>query len=201
MRIAMSLMFVAALGCSRSEAPTQPAGSPGPVPSPGSSSTPPPQAPGASGRVPSPGSSSTPTPFREGIDLADSQSALENGQLSDRFDFSRMRELWVRTKVAGLSGIAVVHLTLTTPSGSTLYESSVAYSPDPSQNTMMVPNAPHPITVFRAQAMSGGYGLSYVVPVAGSAMARYPVPGKWHVAATFESGRVLATDIDVTYSP
>jgi len=179
MRIAMSLMFVAALGCSRSDVSPQP--------------------PGSSGRVPSPGSSTTPTPFREGIDLADSQSALDNGQLSDRFDFSRMRELWVRIKVAGLSGITVVRLTLTTPSGSTFYESNVAYSPDPSQNTMMVPNAPHPITVFSAQAMNGGYGLSYVVPVAGSALARYPLPGKWHVVATFDSGKTLSTEIDVTY--
>lgn len=179
MRIALSLMLAAALGCSRSDSPPPPGG--------------------GSPHFSPPGSSTTPTPFREGIELADSQSALENGQTSDRFNFSRMRELWVRVKVAGMTGTTVMRLTLTTPAGSTFFENNVAYSPDRSQSTMNVPNAPHPITVFPAQPLGGGHGLVYVVPVVGTALARYPAPGRWRVAAAFEGGRILSADIDVTY--
>ena len=171
-----SVVLLAALGCTNSNGPSA--------------------SPNAG--VPAPGSSAG--GFREGIDLAESQSALENGQLSDRFDFSRQRELWVRMRVAGIGGTTTVRLTLTTPTGSTFYESTVAYSPDPDQNTMMVPNAPHPITVFPAQPVNGGHALVYVVPVAGTALSRYPVPGRWHVDATFASGRVISAEIDVTYS-
>ena len=178
MRIAMCVAFVALLGCSRSDAPP----------------------PSRTTGVPAPGKSSTPSPFREGIDLAESQSALENGQLSDRFDFSRLRQLWVRINLAGMGGVTVVRLTLTTPSGSTFYESNVAYSPDPNQTEMRVPNAPHPITVFPAQPVNGGHALLYAVPVVGTALARYPVPGRWRVDAAIDGGRVISTEIEVSFA-
>ena len=139
-------------------------------------------------------------PFREGIELSVSESGLENGLFSDRFNFAQLRELWVRIKVAGMGHTTVIRLTLTTPTGSTFYESNVAYSPDPANNVMIVPNAPHPITVFPAKAMSGGHALVYVVPVAGTALSRYPIPGRWRVDAAIDGGRVLSTEIEVSFS-
>jgi hypothetical protein len=139
-------------------------------------------------------------PSRESIDLALTQSALENGQLADRFDFSRIRELWVRMRVAGIRETTLVHLTLVTPSGSVFYETTVAYSADPRQDVMTVPNAPHPITVFRAQPARSGHALLYVVPVAGTALARYPSPGRWRINATIDGAREISTEFDVTYA-
>src|SRR5262249_52679224 len=127
--------------------------------------------------------------------------ALANGLLSDRFNFSRTRELWVRMRVAGMVGTTIVHLTLTTPSGSTFYETTTAYSPNPNQSEMLVPGAPHPITVFRAVPATVGHALVYVVPVVGTALARYPVPGRWRVDATIDGGRTLSTQMDVSYGP
>jgi len=181
MRVTISVILAIAFGCFCSAAS--------------------PQA-GASAGVPRPGTSITrpPTPFHEGIDLALTQSALENGQFADRFDFSRTRELWVRMRVAGIGGTTLVRLTLATPSGSVFYETTVAYSADPSQNVMMVPNAPHPIAVFRAQPARSGHALLYVMPVAGTALARYPVPGTWRITASIDGAREISTDIDVFYA-
>jgi len=181
MRIAVSLIFAIAFGCSSSAFAAQ-AGATGSVPRLGSSVTP------------------RPAPFREGIDLALTQSGLENGQLADRFDFSRMRELWVRMRAAGIGRNTPVRLTLTTPSGSVFYETTVAYSANPSQQVMMVPNAPHPITVFRAKPTGSGHALLYVVPVAGTALARYPVPGWWRITATIDGAREITTEFEVFYA-
>lgn len=193
MRIAISVIFAIAFACASAASSPQ-AGATSGVPPPGSSVTP------------------LPSPFREGIDLALTQSALENGQFADRFDFSRTRELWVRMRVAGMGGTTSVRLTLATPSGSVFYETTVAYSADPSrnemtvtndpiQNVMMVPNAPQPITVFRALPLRSGHALLYVVPVAGTALARYPVPGRWRLTATIDGAREISTELDVFYAP
>ena len=178
MRVAITVIFAMGLGCSNSNS-SQPSGT--------------------SAAVPRPGSSVTQSAFQEGIDLAESQSALDSGQLSTRFDFSRLRSLWVRMRVAGMVGTTIVHLTLTTPSGSIFYETTTAYSPNPNQTEMVVPNAPHPITIFRAVPANSGHALVYVVPVVGTALVRYPAPGRWRIDATIDGRRTLSTQIDVTY--
>lgn len=133
--------------------------------------------------------------FSEGIDV----SLTESGPSADRFDFAHARELWVKMRVAALNGNAQVGLTLTTPSGDTRYESHVVYSSDPSVQTMNVPGAPHPVTVFPARPSGGGYVLEYVVPIAGSAASRLPAPGPWQISAAIQGGKVLSKTIDVTF--
>jgi hypothetical protein len=139
-------------------------------------------------------------PFREGIDLSSSQTALDHNLTSDHFNFSELRELWVRVKVNGITDTTLVHMTLTTPSGSTFYETTVPYSPDPGTTAMYVPKGPHEITVYHTLPMGTGHALIYVIPVAGSAMARYPVPGTWHLQVEIQGHRTLSADIEVSYT-
>jgi hypothetical protein len=137
--------------------------------------------------------------FQDGIALSTSELELERGLSSDRFNFAHVRELWVRINVNGLGRTAVVRLTLTTPTGSTFYESNVAYSTDPRLTSMNAPNAPNPISMFPAKRVGNGYSLIYVVPVVGTALSRYPIPGTWRVQAEIRGVRVLSTQIQVTY--
>jgi hypothetical protein len=145
-------------------------------------------------------SSNSPAPpgtFPEGIDL----SITQGGAASTQFDFAQLRELWVRVRVAQLSGTTVLKLSVTSPAGEPMYESQVAYSADPSVQTMNATGAPHPVSVFPAQAMGSGYVLEYLVPIAGSALSRFPARGRWQVSAAFSGGKVLSATMDVTYGP
>jgi hypothetical protein len=143
---------------------------------------------------------SRPAALHDGIELSSSELELEHGLTSDRFNFALMRELWVRINVNGLGRTSVVRLTLTTPTGSTFYESNVAYSTDPRLTSMDVPNGPNPVSVFPAKRVGNGYSLIYVVPVVGTALSRYPIPGTWRVQAEIRGVKVLSTQIQVSYS-
>lgn len=138
--------------------------------------------------------------FREGIEFSASENALKYGVTSDHFNFSELRELWVRINVSGMSGTSVVRLTVTTPTGSVFYETTVPYSTEAGVKSMNVPKSPHPIDVYTARVVNGGHSLIYVVPVVGTALARYPIPGTWHIEATVEGHRTLSADIVVNYT-
>jgi hypothetical protein len=139
-------------------------------------------------------------PFREGIELSSSESGLDHGITSTNFNFSELRELWVRVKVNGINDTSVVHFTLVTPNGSTFYEAYIAYSPDPATKSVYVPKAPHEITVYQAKAMGTGHAIDYVVPIVGTASSRYPVAGTWHLQVEIQGHRTFSTDIQVSYT-
>jgi hypothetical protein len=139
-------------------------------------------------------------PFREGIDLSVSEVALQHNITSDHFDFSQLRELWVRVKLNDVRNTTIIHMTLLTPSGSPFYETTVPYSPDPTVKTIHVPRAPHEIDVYHAPQMGTGNALIYVIPVAGSAMARYPVPGTWRLVVDVEGRPSMSVELQISYT-
>jgi len=67
-------------------------------------------------------------PFREGIEFASSEAALEQSKSTTRLDFLALRDLWVRVKVRGLPPLATLKLTFSSPSGTPFYEGTLLYT-------------------------------------------------------------------------
>jgi hypothetical protein len=141
----------------------------------------------------SPGAAS----FKEGVVLADSQFALEKGPGATRFNFARLRDLWVRVNLAGMPHLVQLNLSLTGPQGTLVYEASVPFSLDPRMTTMDSPGAGHRVTVFQAKPLRGGLALDYALPVSGSVVTRYLNAGTWKLMAEVGE-RTFSTSIDVS---
>jgi hypothetical protein len=136
-------------------------------------------------------------PFKEGVVLADSRFALENGPGAARFNFARLRDLWVRVNLAGRPHTVQLGLSLIDPQGTLVYEVSVPFSSDPSITTMEVPGAGHPVTVFQARPLHGGIAMDYALPVSGSVVTRNLSAGTWKLVAEVH-GRTFSTSMDVS---
>jgi hypothetical protein len=159
---------------------------------PDNTNVPPAQAPAVQGTAAQPPNFDV---FREGITFSSTRPLLEAGITSDHFDFSHLRELYVKVNVADMGGTAPVHLAVITPTGSTFYETTQFYSTDPGMRQMRVPRSPHPIDVYTALKVNGGHSLIYTVPIVGTAVARYPLPGTWRIEATVEGHRTLSAEL------
>ena len=136
-------------------------------------------------------------PFRDGIVLADSQFALEQGPGATRFNFAHLRDLWVRVNLAGMPPSVQLDLTLTDPRGTLVYEASAPFSSDPRVKTKDVPGAGHPVTVFQAKRMQGRLALDYAIPVSGTVVTRYLSAGTWTLVAEV-GGRTFSAPLDVS---
>jgi hypothetical protein len=148
-----------------------------------------------------PASGTTEVPLAEGIELSVSEVALDHNLVADHFNFAQLDNVWVSINVSAMpSDTTIVKLTFTTPTGQVFYSGTVGYTPQSEPLAVNVSHSPHPITVFPAKHTRGGFALRYVVPVIGSAMGRYPIPGRWRVEAAIQGGRTLTKDISVSYS-
>jgi hypothetical protein len=139
-------------------------------------------------------------PFREGIEFASSQAALEQSKSATRFDFLAVRDLWVRVKVRGLPPLATLKLTFSSPNGTPFYETTLLYTTktDPKERGGAQGGAA--ANALRATRIPGGFALDYPVPIAGTVFQRFPTPGGWKVEAQIESTRTsLTTPLDVSY--
>ncbi len=135
-------------------------------------------------------------PF-EAVVLAASQLALEGGSDESSFNFARLRDLWVRVRLAGTTSPVQLDLRLIDPQGTLIYEASVPYASDPTITTMDVPGAGHPMAVFQAKTLRGGVALDYALPVSGSVVTRNLSEGTWTLDVE-AGGREFSTSIDVS---
>ena len=138
--------------------------------------------------------------FSEGLVLAESAFGLESDLGAASFNFSHVRDLWVRVKLSHLSGPSQLDLTLIDPAGTILYEATAEFSPDPNMATMPMPGAARPVTVFPAKQLRGGFALDYAVPISGSVVTRYMTPGTWQIRVQ-AAGRNFSRSIQVSTTP
>ena len=155
----------------------------------------------ASSRLAS-GAAPAPPAVKPGLEFAVSETALAQGAVSSDFDFSALRDLWVRVRLPKLPRTTEIDLTFLTPHGETFYETTRYFSRLPQAAVARIPGADHPVTVMPARRIRGGYALDLPVPVAGSVFLRYPAPGKWMVRATLaESGQLLTAPVEIRFTP
>ena len=129
--------------------------------------------------------------------LAESQLALEDGIDRSSFNFSHLRDLWLRVRLKGFAGPAHLSLRLIDPQGVPIYEASVPYASDPKMTTIDVQGTGHPVAVFQTKTLRGGVGLDYAIPVSGSVVTRNLSEGTWTLLAEV-GGRTFSTSIDVS---
>jgi hypothetical protein len=144
----------------------------------GDAGNPPGQSPAVANVPPSVG---LPGPFRVGIQLSNNQRDLEEGLFSTNFDFTDLRDLWVRVVVPGMPRMGMVTLVLIGPSMVRAYERNLMFTVDPGMTEMQMPGMDHPIQVFQAKPIKGGVAIDVPVPIAGSIISRYPTTntGSW----------------------
>jgi len=136
------------------------------------------------------------------LEFAASEAALEQGAVSNDFDFSALRDLWIRVRVPKLSPTTEIDLAFITPGGEIFYETTRYFSRVPQAATTRVPGRDHPVTAMPARRIRGGYTLDMPVPVAGSVFTRYPAPGGWTVRARLvESGQSLSAPVAIRFTP
>jgi hypothetical protein len=141
-------------------------------------------------------------PIEAGIELANSEQGLESGQIVTEFDVFGTRDLWVRVRVPKIDSPTLLNLTFTTPRGDVYYETNSYFSRLPRVTTRRPTGADHPVTVFQARRLPGGYGLDLSIPITGSVFQRYPIPGIWTVRARLSgSNETLSTTVSVRVTP
>jgi len=141
-------------------------------------------------------------PIEAGIGLASSEQGLESGQTVKEFDLFGTRDLWIRVKVPKIDSPTLLNLTFTTPRGDIYYETNSYFSRLPRVTTGRPSGADHPVTVFQARHLPGGYGLDQSIPITGSVFQRYPIPGIWTVRARLSgSQETLSTTVSVRVTP
>jgi len=140
----------------------------------------------------------------EGVVLATSRLGLESGSGQAAFNFARLRDLWVRVTLGGATNPAQLrtnpiqlNLRLIDPQGMLIFDSRVAYAPDPSVPTMEVPGARPPVAIFQATPLKDGLlALDYALPVSGSVISRSLSEGTWMLVAE-AGGRTFSASIEV----
>jgi hypothetical protein len=136
------------------------------------------------------------------LELAVSEAALEQGAASDDFDFSALRDLWLRVTLPKLSQTEEIDVAFLTPRGEIFYETTRYFSRLPQVAVTKVPGRDRPATVMPARKIRGGYALDLPVPVAGSVFTRYPTPGRWTVRVRLaQSAESLAAPIEIRFTP
>ena len=116
------------------------------------------------------------------LTLANGVGGLESASLT-KLKVTAVRDLWVRMRVLDVRGIADVQISITKPQGDVAHEESFAFADHPDR-IARVSAAGHPVDVAMPTAVAGGYLLDVMIPVAGTNLARYAVPGTWQVNAT-----------------
>ena len=139
------------------------------------------------------------TTLAAGIDLALTEADLMQGRTISSLNFVYARDLWVRTRVPSLPRIAEVALTFINPRGEISYEDRTPYSSDPDVKET-TSTLGHPITVFPAKSIPGGFALDRPIPIAGSVLQRIPAPeGIWEIQSVVDGyAEKLSTQLDVT---
>jgi hypothetical protein len=139
-----------------------------------------------------------PQPLQPAIALSAAPSGFDVGLVGTSFDFMNLRDLWVRITVPGMPRVAHVHLTLTNPLGARFYETNLMYSADPTMQSMPMPSVDHPVTVFAASTLPGGFAIDVPVPVAGTVLTRYPMvnSGTWTAEADVDG---LASSLSIAF--
>jgi hypothetical protein len=144
---------------------------------------------------------SSPAPLHEGIKLATTQSQLEQGMISTRFNFANQTDLWVRLEIVHLEGPSRMTLSLIDPSGHVFFDNDFVYAPSVATSMDIPGMAMNPVTVFSAKPIPGGWALDQPIAIAGTMFTRYPQPGIWTVQAKLE-GRMISSssmNVDFTY--
>jgi hypothetical protein len=169
---------------------------------------------GCNGSVPSmggsppgggpPGGGSTPTPLTPALQFSMTEGGLDHGFVSTRFTLSALRDLWVRALVPSINATAQLDIMFFNPRTELINETHVAYSSDPTVTQMPMPGMDHPLTLFPAKPVPGGWALDYPVPVAGTAFTRLAVvnEGTWTVEAKVNSlGSPITTTFEMVIGP
>lgn len=138
------------------------------------------------------------TALSAGIDLSLTESGLMQGETISSVNFVYARDLWVRTRLPSIPRIAEVSLTFINPRGEISYEDRTPYSPDPNVK-QMDSTLGHPISVFPAKSIPGGFALDRPIPIAGSVLQRIPAPeGIWEIQAVIDGhSEKLITQLEV----
>ena len=147
---------------------------------------------------PPPGQNVGPPPaaqFEPGLTLGTSEPLLEHGVTTKRVNFAHLRELWVRLKLPSMPSDVDVHLEFLAPNGEVFYQTTRHYSTDPSVTE--VPGALHPVAVFHAKPITGGFALDYDIPIAGAVFTRDLRAGAWMVRARVDN-QVFTTEMQVS---
>ena len=127
----------------------------------------------------------TPPPVVEGeLVLAPTANALAAGLVGKQFDMSELRELWVRVKVPQLAHVTTVKFVFIDPMGQPFYEDNMAFSVNPTMQTMDPGSGSVALNVHAATVVPGGYALDRPIAIAGSIFQRTPRYGSWVVEAT-----------------
>ena len=144
-----------------------------------------------------------PTPLSPAITLSSSEGGLQTGVTAKNFNFSQLRNIWVRVTVPTLTKTTQVNLVFRNPLGEPMYETNVLYSADPQTTSMMMAGSMAPVAVSLAKHITGGYAIDVAVPVAGTVLTRYPTSGvgDWTVQAKVDGlDKALMTGMTVAFS-
>lgn len=120
------------------------------------------------------------------LQFSDSQMSMGAGMMSKSFNFSHLRDLWVRVTVPALPRTAKLQLKFINPRGEVFFEDSAYYSPDGAAGGMNMQGAPQGMTVRPAGKVGTSFTLDRVIPIGGSVFQRFPEAGSWVVEAQLD---------------
>jgi hypothetical protein len=107
------------------------------------------------------------------------------------------RDLHVRLQLPDVpAGVFWVTLRLHTPTGAVYDERHTPYSADPNapKRVDSPDGVPHPIDVFPAKAIPGGFGLDLPLLVGGTNLMRRPFPGLWRITVAVDNSASMAAE-------
>jgi hypothetical protein len=90
----------------------------------------------------------------------------------------------------------ILDVLLVSPRGEPVFHQQSPYTTDPDQTMGDDPVMHHPIPVYHAKAIAGGYEITHVVPLLGGPITALPQPdGDWGITARLEgvTGTLTAT--------
>jgi len=143
-----------------------------------------------------------PRALTPGLTLSSSEGGLAAGVVGNAFNFGQLRDLWVRATMPTIAPVVTEHLTFLNPLGERMYETTRAFSLDPSMQEMPMAGKSSPMTVLRAKPIDGGYAIDVGLPIAGTSFTRFPTTavGEWQVSAEVDGvAQTLHTTMMVAF--
>jgi hypothetical protein len=125
--------------------------------------------------VPAPG------PLQASLKLgADEASAAMATTAKVAFNFSTLRDLWIRVELPSVPSTTTVDISITDPLGEPLrvFRRTFATEASTIENPDDVP-----LHILASKTIPGGFALQMQEPVAGARLARYGRTGTWAVTA------------------
>jgi hypothetical protein len=136
---------------------------------------------------PPPPDLSSPPASMSAIHVGRTQQEVETGMAPASFNFSVLRDVWVRVTVPALPGTAQRTVQFVNPKGEIQYEEQLPYSTDPSVKEINVPGMMFPVQVVPAVVLpSGGVALDRVISITAIGFQRLPYEGDWLVRGRVE---------------